>query len=132
MEPLKPDYYDTEQLFKSIGRHIHTSLREIATHVGGEEFAAEVSLAAESGDTSPYLASLQLLKERFPGAEEFVMDRAIQIQSKEHERELAELRKPTARKFGRSLLIGFVSIGGGMSSIGEGMSRIQLFPRNIK
>lgn len=111
---------DIESAFVEVGGDMSAAIYEIAIELGGEDFATEVITAAGSAPGLPNPLALQMIQDREPGSAERVMERA---------KELAEQKSLKSSKHGSTILRGFALLGGGLASIGEGMSYISLSPK---
>jgi len=96
--------------WKAVGDYIFIAMQEVATELGGDELSERIALESISDDALPNPAALKTLEMLSPGSADRVITRAGEVQKQDHERELAELRKPSLRKYGRALLNGAASI----------------------
>jgi hypothetical protein len=95
MERSFGNHQDAERLREDgerVGGYLSAALKEIATFLGGEEFAAKITdIARIAGTTWPNPDALRVLNELYPGSAEQVMSRAEVIQQEIHEHELADI-----------------------------------------
>jgi hypothetical protein len=104
---------DSENFHKdweAVGGFMFLSMHEVAIELGGEELAERISLEATSDAPLPNPDALRMLEKLHPGAAEQVMTRSEEIQKETHERELADLRKPSLRKYGKAITEGVASL----------------------
>jgi uncharacterized membrane protein len=96
--------------WETVGDYLSTAIQEVATELGNEEFASGIAALAVSDEVLPNPDALKLLEDTYPGSAERVMARMSEIQRETHQRELAEVRKPRIREYGRATLEGFASL----------------------
>lgn len=84
-------------------------MHEVATDLGGEELADRVAQEAASDGLLPNANGLKLLEDLHPGSTDLVITRMSEIRHETNQRELAESRKPSIRKYGKALMDGFAS-----------------------
>lgn len=130
MNPSGTRSRDIEEAWQQVNLNMTEAMREIATELGGEEFANTVMATATTKDEPrmPKAEALKLLHNQYPGSVEQVLERAETIGDEKLTSALAEQQKHRHRILGKLLLRGFASIGGGMASIGKGMSGLSLKP----
>jgi hypothetical protein len=125
-------FQDIDDALRQVGQNMTVAMQEVATELGGKDFAATVLVTAafEPESLLPNPDALKLLQDRYPDADAAaeIIKRTRAIADEKYEIELAELHKHRFRRYGKALIGGFVSIGGGMASVGEGMSRINRAP----
>ena len=103
------DFKMLQQGWKAVGGDLLAAMQEIALEVGGDELAKDVILAGTSDSALPNPVALRILEDLSPGSAERVMIRSSEIQQEAHQRKVAEIRKPSLRKYGKGILDGFSS-----------------------
>jgi hypothetical protein len=106
-EGLPQDMQAIRGDWQAVGDYLSEAMHAVAIDSGGEEFATKVSDLAATGELLPNPDALKILEETYPGSAEIVMARMAEIQQEVHKRELAELRKPSIRRYGEAILKGF-------------------------
>ena len=108
---MEQDFSALHRDWEKVGGYMLAALQDVAMNLGGEELVAQVNENAATNKVLPDLKALQLLEGLHPGSAEQVITRMSGIQDEAHEREITELRRPNARKYGKALLDGFTSLG---------------------
>jgi hypothetical protein len=99
-----------EQDWQEVGGYLSAAMQEVALELGGEKLAESVALAGMSDDVLPNPDVLKMLEDLRSGSAERVMTRMSEIQQETHQREVAEMRKLSLRKYGKAVLDGFASL----------------------
>lgn len=92
------------QDWENVGNNIYQAMQEIATELGGELFANELSELVVSDTNWPSPDAFKRLEDRFPGSTSDVLERSSQIQKDNHRQELKDLRNDPIKRFGRSIV----------------------------
>ncbi len=98
--------YHAEYPHTTLSEHWHATaaylsaaLREIATELGGEDYAAIIlTLSAQGEDILPNSTALAQLEQNFPSAAAAVFDRAEALQRAAHQQELDEVQRTRVRR----------------------------------
>jgi hypothetical protein len=97
--------------WQKVGEFFFAALGEVATDLGGQDFATTITERASRPDTTwPDPTALKALDDAYPGSAEQVMARTEAIQKETHARELAALDTPSLRRYGQAILQGFASL----------------------
>ncbi|HET8992080.1 MAG TPA: hypothetical protein VFN31_03555 [Candidatus Saccharimonadales bacterium] len=96
--------------WEEVGGHLSVAMQEVSLELGGEELAERIAIEVATNQVLPNPNALKLLEELYPGSAEKVMTLSEEIQKITQERELAELKQPSLRKYGGALLRGLTSI----------------------
>ncbi|MDB5171179.1 MAG: hypothetical protein JWO35_873 [Candidatus Saccharibacteria bacterium] len=103
------EFAGLQQDWEAVGGYLSTAMQEVALGLGGEDLASKVALVGASDSALPNPGALKMLEDLSPGSAEFVMTRMTKIQQETHQRKVAEMRKPSLRKYGKAVLDGFAS-----------------------
>ena len=103
------DVHSSRVGWERVGGYLSDAMQEVAGDLGGEEFATHIAELAVSDDLLPNPTALKYLEDSFPGSAELVMIRSTEIQQETHEREFSAIQKSSVRKYGRTILEGFMS-----------------------
>jgi hypothetical protein len=107
---MEQDAHSVRADWEAVGGYLTAAMQDVATDLGGEEFAGHIANLAASDEVLPNPAALEMLEASFPGSAEQVLARSSEIQHETHRRELAAIQKPRVRKYGRAILEGFASL----------------------
>ncbi len=120
---MEQSFQNFDAAWQEVGGHLAQAIREVATDLGGQEFAASVGEAAETEGQLPNPEALRLLQDHYPGAADRVIARMSEIGDEERQGN-------RLRRCGRAVIAGFASIGEGLTTITEGMAGMHFIPRH--
>jgi hypothetical protein len=96
--------------WEAVGGYVRSAMQEVATDLGGEELLEHVTAVLASDSTFiPNPDVLTMLEGHTPGSSKRVMMRSSEIQQETHRLEIAKLKKPSIRKYGKAIIQGFAS-----------------------
>lgn len=90
----------------AVGRQLSQAMVEVAFDLGGDDFAAKVSILSESRDALPGVEALKLLESNYPGSGKTVFDRMEHIGEEQRAKEISEVTN--VRGYGRSVIAGII------------------------
>lgn len=100
-----------------VGHSMSLATQDVATQLGGEEFAKIIAAASLSETQFPHSYAIKTIEQFYPGSLEMIMKRTEAIE----EERRAKQPQHRLKRYGKALLSGFRHIGIGIDILGSGV-----------